>query len=114
MMLCRKSSGGGVPGQGDVGTGGKGGEVPVCPVPVILARWRWGVSVRIPPSGTASVWQNGSVLSAAELHHVCSTVPLLACSAQTTATAGMELFFFFFFISHKMELDPRYRGNQQP
>jgi len=83
----------------DVGTWGKGGEIPVylLPTSMILARTRWGVSVRIPPLAQHLWERSGSAPSAAELHHVCSTIPLLACSAQTTPTAGVELFFFFYF-----------------
>lgn len=109
---CRKSSGD-VLGQGDMG-----GEVSIylLPMSVILARQRWGVSVHVPPLARWLWDQSGSAPSTAELHRVHSTVPLPACSAQTTPTAGVELCFFFFFLftSHKMELDPCYRGNQQP
>lgn len=98
---CRKSSGGDVLGQGDLGTRMKGGEVSVylLPISMILARWRCGVSVHIPPLARWLWDQSGSAPSAATLHCVHSTIPLLACSAQTTPTAGVELrgsFSFYF------------------
>ena len=113
---CRKSSGGGVAGQGDTGASEKTGEIPVylLPMSMILVRQRRNVSTCIPPPARWHREQSRSAPSAAELHHVYGTIPSLACSAQTTPTAGVELFFFFFSPTHKTELDPRYRGNQQP
>lgn len=88
------------PGQGDMGTSGKAGEVSVylLPMSMILARQRWSVSVCVPPPTRWHREQNRSTLSAAEFHHICSTSSSLGRGAQTTPTAGVQLFFFLFHI----------------
>lgn len=115
----RSRGGGGVPGQGETGGSGKAGEVLVCllPASMILAKQRWSVSTCIPPPERRHREQRGSAPSAAELHHVRSTVRPCAglqCPDHTDSWSGAIFFIIFFFISHETELDPRYRGNQQP